>query len=133
MNNIIKEFVWRVPCSLIITATIAFCYMRLAGGGAMFCIDPPAADPGWEWKVPLAWITIYGTSAFLGVFVSSFRSRHRVVPICVGLVTVAVFVGARCHPHRVHLFSEELRCGIPALLVAWVLACLFSSSKNMGK
>jgi len=55
----------RIICSLIVTALIAFAFMKLAGGAAMFCIDPPAADPGWEWKVPLAWSIIYGSFSIL--------------------------------------------------------------------
>ena len=41
----------------------------------MFCIDPPAADPGWEWKVPLAWAIIYGVSTFLGIAVATIRVK----------------------------------------------------------
>ena len=37
----------RIVVALMIWAAIALAFMRLAGGAAMFCIDPPAADPGW--------------------------------------------------------------------------------------
>ncbi len=36
--------------SLAICALVALAFMKYAGGSAMFCIDPPAATPGWKLK-----------------------------------------------------------------------------------
>ncbi len=53
----------------------------------MFCIDPPAADAGWKWKVPLAWTVICGLSTFLGVGIASSRPMRAMVPLVVAGIT----------------------------------------------
>lgn len=123
-NSIIKSIIRRAPLAVAITGATAYIFMRFVGGAAMYCIDPPAADPGWEWKVPAAWITIYGASAFIGILSASFRSGHRSVAFGVGLITVALFIGIRWRDYPSSFFREELLHGIPALLVAWAMACL---------
>jgi len=101
--------------------------MRVAGGGTMFCIDPPAADPGWKWKVPLAWVTVYGISAFLGVLVGSLRPKSITTPIIICLATVVMFVVARRWPHsseQLQYMEREFAYGFPALLFAGIVACV---------
>lgn len=92
----------------------------------MFCMDPPAGDPGWEWKVPLAWVTVYGASAFLGVLGGSFRPRSLATPIIICFVTVGVFTLARfgrVSSEQLRYMEQEFAYGVPALLVAGMIAC----------
>jgi len=128
MKNI-KELGWRIPCSLAITATIAFMLMWIAGGAAMYCIDPPAADPVREWKVPLAWATSSGISTFFGILVGSFRSESLATPLIVCLATIGMFVIARCWPpssRQLQYMEEELWYGIPSLFIGGIIACLIT-------
>lgn len=120
------SLLWRVPIAVLVTAAIAMAFMRFAGGAAMFCIDPPAGDPGWEWKVPLAWTIIYGVSAFIGILIASFRPNTFLIPIVVFVVAVAMFVVARYLPYspvQRQYFQQEAIYGISSLIVAGILAC----------
>jgi hypothetical protein len=124
------ELAIRIVISLVICALTAFALMRFAGGAGMFCIDPPAADPGWEWKVPLAWSTIYGISVFVGVAVAVFRVKSMKTAIIVAAVTIGAFILLRfisVSPTRLYFAQTEAIAGIPAMLVAGFLACVIAS------
>jgi len=120
---------WRLPSALLITAVISIGLMRFAGGAAMFCIDPPAADPGWEWKVPLAWVIIYGLSSFIGIAVGTFRSRKLTIPVVVTLVTICAFIILRFRAHNPacpYFDQKEALFGIPAMVVASIAAYIMT-------
>ncbi|MHC4213284.1 MAG: hypothetical protein ACYSWP_07935 [Planctomycetota bacterium] len=117
----------RIIAALAICALTAMAFMRFANGAAMFCIDPPAADPGWRWKVPLAWATIYGVSTFLGIAVATIRSKATTTPIVVAFITIGTFIILRSmtfSPGYSYLNQTEAYGGIPAMLLAGVLACI---------
>lgn len=115
----------RLGIALLLCAAIALVFMRFTPGAAMFCMDPPAADPGWKWKVPLAWVIIYGVSGFIAVTTASIRPRHRLIPLAVGFVTVLVFAVIRMlqvsHTYP-YWNQKEAHWGIPALVVSCILA-----------
>ncbi len=128
MKTILLFLPLRITASLLICALTAMAFMRVAGGAAMFCIEPPAADPGWEWKVPAAWVIIYSISTFLAVAVSSVRPKAMLVPILVACVTVGAFIALRylqVSGTTFPYFGEtEAHWGIPAMLIAAALACV---------
>ena len=123
----------RIGVAMVLCALIAFAFMRFAYGSAMFCIDPPAADPGWEWKVPFAWITIYGVSTFLSIFITSIRARHWTIPGIVSFYVIVAFVIIRSR----HFYSQwpywsqkEATWGFPAMLIAAVVAVTLAAIMN---
>jgi hypothetical protein len=121
-----RNWAWRLPFALMVTALVAFSFMRLAGGAAMFCIDPPAADAGWKWKVPLAWTVIYGLSTFLGVGIASFRPKRAMVPLVVAGITTGTFVLLRLRANSSgcsYFSQQEAVWGIPAMILGAVVAC----------
>lgn len=137
-KNQIVSLSWRVPSALLITAAVSIGLMRFAGGAAMFCIDPPAADPGWEWKVPLAWVIIYGLSSLAGIAVGTFRSSRITSSFVVALLTSCAFVILRFRAHNPgcpYFDQKEALYGIPALIVASVVACFLTriTKKNRTK
>ncbi len=113
---------WRIPCALIVTATIAFVFMHM-GGALMFTRGHPR-NPAWG--PPLAWIVIYGASTFLGVLAGSLRSKDRVTPIVVCAITVGTFIFLRYFrfsaAQRQHM-REEAMFGIPSMIIAGAIAC----------
>ncbi|MHC4526761.1 MAG: hypothetical protein ACYS29_02715 [Planctomycetota bacterium] len=119
----------RLAVALVLCAAIALGFMRFLGGAGMFCIDPPAADPGWEWKVPLAWIVIYGISSFSAIFAASIRPRQSSVPIIIASATIGVFVLLRMFSFRNHYSywgQVEAHWGLPAMFLAGVIGCLLA-------
>ena len=129
MKTVFHILALRIIVALAICALTALAFMKFAGGAAMFCIDPPAATPGWRWKVPLAWAIIYGVSTFLGVAVGSFRARDLKVPIVVALITMGAFIALRFtefSPRYPYFSQTEAHSGIPAMLLAGVLACILT-------
>ncbi len=120
----------RILVALVLWAAVALGLMRLAGGAAMFCIDPPAADPGWKWKVPLAWATVYGVSTFVAIVVSTVRPRSRRVPAIVALVVFGAVVLVRAQQHNIgcpYWVQKEMHWGVPAMVIAGVLACVITA------
>lgn len=127
------ELAIRIMASLIVCALMAEAFMNFAGGAGMYCIDPPASDPGWEWKVPLAWATIYGISVLVAVAVSVFRVKSMKIAIIVTAVTIGAFILLRfisVSPTRLYFTQTEAYAGIPAMLVAGILACIVAWLTN---
>jgi len=119
---------WRTAVAVLLWAAVALTFMRVAGGAAMFCIEPPAADIGWHWKVPLAWALIYGVSAFLAIAVSCVRSGHWAAPLLVAAFTLAVVVAARSFQLAAgpYWIQTEAHWGIPAFAAGGLLASMIS-------
>ena len=102
----------------------------------MYCIDPPAADPGWEWKVPLAWATIYGISVFVSVAVATFRVKSMKTAIVIASITIGAFILLRfisVSPTRFYFLQTEAIAGIPTMLGAGFLACVIASLTKKRK
>ena len=94
MRNVLSTAA-RTLVALIVWAVVGKAFMSFAGGAAMYCVDPPAADPGWEWKVPAAWATIYGVSTVAAVLLSCIRVPPRAVPWVVAAATILAVVLVR--------------------------------------
>jgi len=128
------EFAVRIILALVICGETALAFMRFTDGSGMFCIDPPAADPGWEWKVPLAWAIIYGISTFVGVAVAAFRVKSLKISIIIATITIGAFITLRSisfNPWKSYFdsiflyFKEtEAHIGIPVMVAAGTLACI---------
>ena len=121
------ELTIRITLALVICGGTALAFMKFTGGSAMFCIYPALADPGWNWKVPLAWAIIYGVSTFVGVAVATFRAKTLMASIIVAFITMGAFITFRFinfSPSYPYFVQTEAHVGIPAMLVAGILACI---------
>ena len=126
----LKISAWRISVALLVSSMITFVFMKL-GGGVMFCGAMSVDDPGAWWRVPMAWVIIYGLSIFVGVIAGAWGCNNRQITLIVFLTTASIFILFRSisHDHGVSYFiHREALYGIPGMLIAGQLARVFLHS-----
>ena len=91
----IAEGLLRLLVLAVIFGTCVHVLMNHLGGSAMFCMGPPAADPGWGWKVPLAWFLIYGASGFVASWLANVRPRSPAFSLALAAIAAGVILFGR--------------------------------------